>query len=192
MSSASLRALQEREDTLTAIAESAHGFANARAAWRARCWPARTPDAALTHRRRRRRRDDPRRRRRTRRDRAAARRRTTRLPALLRALDGRFIAPVAGGDLMRTPAILPTGRNLHGFDPYRIPSAFAVADGRRQAERVLAALSRRRSRRPRDGRRGAVGRRQSQERRRPDRPGARAGSAPSRASTPMAGCAARS
>jgi magnesium chelatase subunit H len=59
------------------------------------------------------------------------------LPALLRGLDGRFIAPVAGGDLMRTPAILPTGRNLHGFDPYRIPSAFAIADGARQAERVL-------------------------------------------------------
>jgi magnesium chelatase subunit H len=60
------------------------------------------------------------------------------IPALLRALDGRFIRPVAGGDLMRAPDILPTGRNLHGFDPYRIPSAFAMADGVRQAERVLA------------------------------------------------------
>jgi magnesium chelatase subunit H len=60
------------------------------------------------------------------------------LPALMRALDGRFIAPVAGGDLIRTPAILPTGRNLHGFDPYRIPSAFAIADGARQAARILA------------------------------------------------------
>ena len=58
--------------------------------------------------------------------------------ALLRALDGRFVAPVAGGDLLRNPAILPTGRNLHGFDPYRIPSAFALADGARQAEMVLA------------------------------------------------------
>ena len=37
-----------------------------------------------------------------------------------------------------TPAVLPTGRNLHGFDPFRIPSAFAVADGARQAERLLA------------------------------------------------------
>jgi magnesium chelatase subunit H len=60
------------------------------------------------------------------------------LPALMRALDGRFIAPVAGGDLMRTPAILPTGRNLHGFDPYRLPSIFAIADGAQQAERILA------------------------------------------------------
>ncbi|GLS44440.1 magnesium chelatase subunit H [Methylobacterium brachythecii] len=60
------------------------------------------------------------------------------LPALLKALDGRFIAPVAGGDLLRNPAVLPTGRNIHGFDPYRLPSTFAVADGRRQAERILA------------------------------------------------------
>ncbi|MEM8546893.1 MAG: magnesium chelatase subunit H [Pseudomonadota bacterium] len=58
--------------------------------------------------------------------------------ALLRALDGRFIAPAPGGDLLRTPEILPTGRNLHGFDPFRIPSAYAVADGARQAERLLA------------------------------------------------------
>ncbi|MGU3282856.1 MULTISPECIES: magnesium chelatase subunit H [unclassified Methylobacterium] len=59
------------------------------------------------------------------------------VPALLRALDGRFIPPVAGGDLLRNPAILPTGRNIHGFDPYRLPSTFAVADGVRQVERIL-------------------------------------------------------
>ena len=38
--------------------------------------------------------------------------------------------------------MLPTGRNLHGFDPFRIPSAFAVADGARQAERLLARICR--------------------------------------------------
>ena len=59
------------------------------------------------------------------------------VPALLRALDGRFIRPVCGGDLIRTPEILPTGRNIHGFDPFRIPSAFAVMDGARQAALVL-------------------------------------------------------
>ncbi len=57
--------------------------------------------------------------------------------ALMRALDGRFIAPAPGGDVLRTPAILPTGRNLHGFDPFRIPSSYAVADGARQAGRLL-------------------------------------------------------
>ncbi|MCW6512697.1 magnesium chelatase subunit H [Lichenifustis flavocetrariae] len=60
------------------------------------------------------------------------------IPAILRALDARFIRPAPGGDLLRTPAILPTGRNLHGFDPFRIPSAFAVQDGVRQADRLLA------------------------------------------------------
>jgi magnesium chelatase subunit H len=59
------------------------------------------------------------------------------LDGLLHALDGRFLRPAPGGDLLRTPAILPTGRNLHGFDPFRIPSAYAVKDGARQAERLL-------------------------------------------------------
>jgi len=59
------------------------------------------------------------------------------IPAILRALDARFIRPAPGGDLLRTPAILPTGRNLHGFDPFRIPSAFAIADGAMQAQRLL-------------------------------------------------------
>ena len=60
------------------------------------------------------------------------------ISAILKALDGRFIRPAPAGDLLRTPAILPTGRNLHGFDPFRIPSAFAVQDGARQAERIIA------------------------------------------------------
>ncbi len=59
------------------------------------------------------------------------------IDGLLHALDGRFLRPAPGGDLLRTPAILPTGRNLHGFDPFRIPSAYAVQDGARQAERLL-------------------------------------------------------
>ena len=59
------------------------------------------------------------------------------IPAILRALDGRFIRPAPGGDVMRTPAVLPTGRNLHGFDPFRIPSAFALVDGARQAARLI-------------------------------------------------------
>jgi magnesium chelatase subunit H len=59
------------------------------------------------------------------------------LPALVAALDGRFIPPSPGGDLLHNTAILPTGRNLHGFDPFRLPSAFAVEDGARQAQRLL-------------------------------------------------------
>ena len=45
--------------------------------------------------------------------------------------------PLPGGDLIRSPEILPTGRNLHGFDPFRIPSAFALKDGARQAGLLL-------------------------------------------------------
>lgn len=59
------------------------------------------------------------------------------LPALLRALDGRFIRPAPGGDLLRNAEVLPTGRNLHGFDPFRMPTAFALADGARQARRLI-------------------------------------------------------
>ncbi len=59
------------------------------------------------------------------------------LTALLDALDGRYIAPAPGGDLVRNPGVLPSGRNLHGFDPYRLPSAFAVRDGVRQAQALL-------------------------------------------------------
>jgi magnesium chelatase subunit H len=60
------------------------------------------------------------------------------LDGLLHALDGGYVRPSPGGDLLRTPEVLPTGRNLHGFDPFRIPSAYAVRDGARQAERLLA------------------------------------------------------
>jgi magnesium chelatase subunit H len=64
----------------------------------------------------------------------------TEVTGMLDALDGRFIRPAAGGDVMRNPEVLPTGRNLHGFDPFRIPSVFAVKDGAKQAQRILDAF----------------------------------------------------
>jgi magnesium chelatase subunit H len=60
------------------------------------------------------------------------------LDGMLTALDGRYVRPAPGGDMMRSPDVLPAGRNLHGFDPFRLPSAYAVKDGARQAERLLA------------------------------------------------------
>ena len=60
------------------------------------------------------------------------------IEGLLHALDGRYVRPAPGGDLMRTPEVLPTGRNLHGFDPFRIPSAYAVQDGAKQADKLIA------------------------------------------------------
>ncbi len=61
----------------------------------------------------------------------------TEVAALLHALDGGYIRPAPGGDILRTPAVLPTGRNMHGFDPFRIPSSFAVLDGAKQAQRLI-------------------------------------------------------
>ena len=63
----------------------------------------------------------------------------TETPALMRALSGRFIQPVPGGDLIRSPQILPTGRNIHAFDPFRMPTEFALRDGAAQADKLLAA-----------------------------------------------------
>ncbi len=62
---------------------------------------------------------------------------TNELPALMRALGGHYVPPVAGGDLIRSPEVLPTGRNIHAFDPFRMPTAFALQDGRKQAELLL-------------------------------------------------------
>jgi len=59
------------------------------------------------------------------------------LDSLFQALDGGYVRPAPGGDLIRNPDILPTGRNLHGFDPFRLPTAFAVKEGARQAARIL-------------------------------------------------------
>ncbi|MEP6781666.1 MAG: magnesium chelatase subunit H [Gemmatimonadaceae bacterium] len=56
---------------------------------------------------------------------------------ILRALDVRFIAPAPGGDLLRNSDVLPTGRNIYGFDPYRVPTAIAMREGLLQAERLL-------------------------------------------------------
>lgn len=51
------------------------------------------------------------------------------LPGLLAALDGRYLPAAYGGDPIRNPDSLPTGRNLTGLDPSRLPTrqAYAVA-----------------------------------------------------------------
>ena len=61
----------------------------------------------------------------------------TEVSALMHALDGGYIRPAPGGDILRTPAVLPTGRNIHGFDPFRSPSALAVREGAAQAQLLL-------------------------------------------------------
>ncbi|MEM8555342.1 MAG: cobaltochelatase subunit CobN, partial [Pseudomonadota bacterium] len=59
------------------------------------------------------------------------------LSGLMRALEARYVPPVPGGDLIRSPDVLPAGRNIHAFDPFRMPTAFAMKDGQAQAQLLL-------------------------------------------------------
>jgi magnesium chelatase subunit H len=61
------------------------------------------------------------------------------LTNLLRGLNGEYIPPAPGGDLLRDgPGVLPTGRNIHALDPYRMPSPAAYVRGQEIARKILA------------------------------------------------------
>jgi magnesium chelatase subunit H len=63
---------------------------------------------------------------------------TDELDNLLRGLNGEYIPPAPGGDLLRDgPGVLPTGRNIHALDPYRMPSPAAYERGRGIAQQIL-------------------------------------------------------
>lgn len=63
---------------------------------------------------------------------------TDELTNLLRGLNGEYIPPAPGGDLLRDGAgVLPTGRNIHALDPYRMPSPAAYERGRAIARQIL-------------------------------------------------------
>ena len=64
---------------------------------------------------------------------------TDELTNLLRGLNGEYILPAPGGDLLRDGAgVLPTGRNIHALDPYRMPSVAAYERGREIARKIIA------------------------------------------------------
>ncbi|MEH2415607.1 magnesium chelatase subunit H [Nostoc sp.] len=64
---------------------------------------------------------------------------TDELTNLLRGLNGEYIPPAPGGDLLRDGAgVLPTGRNIHALDPYRMPSPAAYERGREIAQKIIA------------------------------------------------------
>jgi magnesium chelatase subunit H len=56
---------------------------------------------------------------------------------LLSALEGKYIVPGPGGDPIRNPDVLPTGKNMHGLDPQSIPTTAAVDVARVVADRLL-------------------------------------------------------
>ncbi len=60
------------------------------------------------------------------------------LGALLKALEGEYILPGPGGDPIRNPDVLPTGKNIHALDPQSIPTTAAVQGAQIVVDRLLA------------------------------------------------------
>ena len=59
------------------------------------------------------------------------------LEALLHALEGKYIQPGIGGDIYRTPEVLPSGKNLYQFDQRLVPSPTAMKRGGEIARQTL-------------------------------------------------------
>lgn len=57
------------------------------------------------------------------------------LGALSEALNGQYVEPGPGGDPIRNPLVLPTGKNIHALDPQSIPTQV------RGLERPLAGVT---------------------------------------------------
>ncbi len=61
---------------------------------------------------------------------------------MLQALEGKYVEPGPGGDPIRNPGVLPTGKNIHALDPQSIPTTAAVKNARvRPLAAPLAACS---------------------------------------------------
>ncbi|MEO1125586.1 MAG: magnesium chelatase subunit H, partial [Cyanobacteria bacterium J06639_16] len=59
------------------------------------------------------------------------------LGALLKALEGEYVLPGPGGDPIRNPDVLPTGKNIHALDPQSIPTTAAVQSAKIVVDRLL-------------------------------------------------------
>jgi magnesium chelatase subunit H len=59
------------------------------------------------------------------------------LGGLIRALEGDYILPSPGGDPIRNPLVLPTGKNMHALDPNSIPTSAAVQAAKTVVDRLL-------------------------------------------------------
>merc|ERR1719182_662804 len=57
--------------------------------------------------------------------------------ALLEGLDGEFILPGPGGDPIRNPLVLPTGKNMHALDPQAIPTTIQSTYAKIVVDRLL-------------------------------------------------------
>jgi cobaltochelatase CobN len=70
---------------------------------------------------------------------------TDELDALANGLAGGYVAAGPGNDPVRNPSALPTGRNLYGFDPARLPSPATWAMGKKMAEDFVADFKKRKN-----------------------------------------------
>ncbi len=57
---------------------------------------------------------------------------------LLEALSGQYVSSATGGDPIRSPEALPSGRNLYGFDPSKIPTQAAWETGKALIDDLIA------------------------------------------------------
>jgi cobaltochelatase CobN len=56
---------------------------------------------------------------------------------LLNSLEGKYIPPAPGGDPIRNPSALPTGRNFYSFDPRTIPTKASYQVGKQTMDALL-------------------------------------------------------
>ncbi|CAM9566287.1 unnamed protein product, partial [Phaeothamnion confervicola] len=62
------------------------------------------------------------------------------LGGLMAALNGEYILPGPGGDPIRNPDVLPTGKNMHALDPQSIPTKAAVDVAEMVVNRLIERL----------------------------------------------------
>ncbi|MGB2927120.1 MAG: magnesium chelatase subunit H [Limnothrix sp.] len=59
------------------------------------------------------------------------------LGGLLQALEGEYVLPGPGGDPIRNPKVLPTGKNIHALDPQSIPTMAAIQSAKVVVDRLI-------------------------------------------------------
>ncbi len=59
------------------------------------------------------------------------------MESLLKALDGDYVIPGPGGDPIRNPGVLPSGKNIHALDPQAIPTIAAVAAAKIVVDKLI-------------------------------------------------------
>ncbi|KAG2683500.1 hypothetical protein I3843_10G032400 [Carya illinoinensis] len=58
--------------------------------------------------------------------------------SLKQALEGKYVEPGPGGDPIRNPKVLPTGKNIHALDPQSIPTTAAMQSAKIVVDRLIA------------------------------------------------------